>query len=118
MKPVVGRGTSLSRVNPDLVQLLNQRIGPEFLAQGAPIDAEDASSLALVAIGVIHNSFEQWLFNFTHYKSVQVTRTIPVQAFEIAVEGFLSVFSQWFGVTQDLQVIFLVGFFLRHFKDS
>ena len=58
--------------------LSDQRISPEFLAQGAAIQAEYAGSLALVALCVVHDRLKQRPFYFTNNQIVQISRTITV----------------------------------------
>src|ERR1039457_2162888 len=58
----------------------------EFLAQGAAIDTEDRCGAALVAVHVIHDDLEKWLFHFPHHEVVQTGRAVPVERIEIAVQ--------------------------------
>jgi len=74
--------------------LLDQAIGLEFFTQRTAIDAENAGSLALVAIGVIHDDLEQRPLHFAQDEIVKVTRPVTVQAGEVIVERVFGVFAK------------------------
>ena len=65
---------------------IEKLVGDELLAQGAAIDAENFSSLALVAAGVFHNCFEQGLLDLSHDELVELGGTVAVQACQIATQ--------------------------------
>ena len=65
--------------------LLNKRMSPEFLARRAAIDAEYAGGLALIALRIIQNGFQQRPFHFTDDKVVQITRAVAVKCGEILI---------------------------------
>ena len=88
--------------------LLNQRIGPEFLAQSAAVNAQYTGRLTLVALRVIHYRLEQRSFHFTDDEIVQVARPIPVQRREILIQCVFSVFAEWFLAVFRLQRVVLL----------
>src|SRR5262245_66632184 len=68
-----------------------QSVYAQFLAQGAPIDAEDRRRAALVAVGVVHDGLEQRQFDFAHDEVVQAAGPVAIQAVEIVAEGLFGV---------------------------
>ena len=95
---------------------MDQGIGSEFLAQRAAINAEDTGSLALVAVGVVHNDFKKWSLNFAHNKIVQFTRTITVEAGEILVEGVFGVLVERLFALLGLQFVVFLILLLSHVR--
>ena len=96
---------------------MNEGIGPEFLAQGPAINSKNTRSLALVAVGEIHDGLEQWPLYLADYEIVQIAGTIAVQSGKILVECVFGV------LTKRLLVgfypgVFLLVLFLCHFGCS
>lgn len=82
---------------------MNQRVGPEFLAQRAPIDAQDAGSLALIAVRIVEHGLEQRPLDFTDDEVVQIPRPVAVQVFEIFIERVFGVLVQWLAAIGGLE---------------
>jgi hypothetical protein len=93
--------------------LLNKQICPEFFSQGTAVDAENAGSLTLVALRVIHDGFEQGAFNLANDKIVQVAGPVAVKSRKVLIECVFSMFAKRFLVFSGLEVLLLV-LFLGH----
>ena len=93
--------------------LLNKQISSEFLSQGAAVDAENAGSLALVALRVIHDRLEQGPLNFADDEIVQIAGPVAVHRCEILIERVFSVFAKRFFAVPGREV-FLADLFLGH----
>src|SRR6185503_12175742 len=71
-----------------------QSVFAQFLAQGAPIDAENRRRAALIAVGVVHDRLEQRQLDLAHHEVVETARAVAVQAVEVVAEGLFSVVPQ------------------------
>ena len=74
--------------------LLDQGIGPEFLAQRAAVDSENAGSLALVAVSVIEHGLEQRPLHLADNEVVKVAGAIAVEVSEVLLQCIFSVLVQ------------------------
>lgn len=93
--------------------LFYEQVSPEFLSQGTAIDAEYAGSLALVALRVIHDGFEQGPFNLADNQVVQVTRPVAVQVREVLIERIFRMLAEGFLAFPGPEVLLLL-LFLSH----
>jgi len=93
--------------------LFYEQVSPEFLSQGTAIDAEYTGGLALVALRVIHDGFEQGPFNLANDQVVQVTRPITVQGRKVLIERIFRVFAERFLAFPGPEVLLLM-LFLSH----
>ena len=93
--------------------LLNEQISSEFFTQGTSIDAQNAGSLALVALREIHDGLEQWPFNLADNKIIQIAGPVPVQSRKILIERIFSVFAKRFLAVPGREVLLHV-LFLGH----
>src|SRR5277367_5666453 len=66
----------------------------EFLAQGAPVDAEDRGSAALVSLRVAHYHLEQRFLDLAHHQLVQMRGLMAVQGLEVALQRLLGLRAQ------------------------
>src|SRR5690349_2614041 len=66
----------------------------KFLAQSAPVDAEDGRGAALVARGIVQDGAEQRLFDFAKHEVVEVCRLMTVQVGEIIGKRTFGVVTQ------------------------
>ena len=62
---------------------MDKRVGPEFLAQRAAVDTENAGGLTLIAVRVVQHGLKQRSLNFADNKIVEITWPITIQAFKI-----------------------------------
>jgi len=74
---------------------MNQRVRPEFLAQRATIDTENACCLTLIAVGVVQDGFEQRSLDLADDKIVQIAGAVAIEAFKILIECVFGVLVQW-----------------------
>jgi hypothetical protein len=93
--------------------LFYEQVGPEFLSQGTAIDAEYAGSLALVALRVVHDGFEQGSFNLADNQIIQIARPIAVERCKVLIECIFCVFAKRFLAFPGRKVLLIV-LFLGH----
>jgi hypothetical protein len=94
-------------------QLFYEQVSPEFLSQSAAVNAEYAGRLALIALRVIHDGFEQGPFNLADNQVVQIARPVAVQRCKILIKCIFCVFAKRFLAFPGRKVL-LVVFFLGH----
>ena len=73
---------------------MDERMGPEFLAQRTAVDAEDAGRLALVAVRVVHDGLQEGPFHFTDDEVVKIAGAVAIERPEIRIECVFSVFAK------------------------
>jgi hypothetical protein len=76
--------------------LLQEFVALEFLSQCAAVYAENAGSLALVTLRIVHDSLEQGALYFAHDKLVKITGAVTVQGGEIVFQCVFGMFAEWF----------------------
>src|SRR5262245_41058831 len=61
-------------------------VHPHLLAQGIAVDAQHGGCMALVAPDAVQDRFDQRLFHAVDHHVVDMTRLLPVEVTEIALD--------------------------------